>query len=267
MQATVVSATRNRFAVLDGFDELPSGDFAELARRTCATSPHALDGLILLLPPREHGDCRMVVFNADGSRPEACGNGLRCIAKLAVERGHARDDVVWIETDGGYRRVEVRREDEVVRYAWAEMGVPLVVARNELLTTTRGSIPADLIDMGNPHCVLFVDDVDTAPVEELGPELERHARFPNRTNVEFAAADGDGLAVRIWERGVGETASCGTGVSAAAAAAILRARGTSPLEVRTRGGRLQVEWDGEGTLRLGGTVQDLEGEIQLEEGG
>jgi diaminopimelate epimerase len=260
MRVSLLCATDNRFAVVDAF-RVPLPDrLDEKARKLCARDSLGVDGLLLLLPARGRGDCRMVLYNADGSRAEACGNGLRCVAKLAVEEGHAHGNIVAVETDAGVRRVEVTREDGRVRYARAEMGVPRVVSRGEELITTRGRVHADLIDMGNPHCVLFVDDARAAPVEQLGAELEKHARFPNRTNVEFCSFEERGLVVRIWERGVGETASCGSGASAAAVASIVSDRASSPVEVHTRGGPLRVEWDGQGVLKLGGAVERIDAE-------
>jgi len=263
MHAAVLSATENRFAVLDGFQELLPTDPGDVARRTAAESAGVLDGILLLLPPSHGGDCRMVLYNADGSRPEACGNGLRCIAKLAVERRHVDRDSLVVETDGGLRAVRVVRRAGVVRHAVVTMGAPRIEERDATLATTHGNVHAMLVDMGNPHCVLFVDDVATADVHTLGTELERHGRFPNRTNVEFVSVHEDLLTVRIWERGVGETASCGTGVSAAAVAAIDRGVALSPVHVRTRGGDLRVEWSRGGVVCLEGPVSDVEDEIEL----
>ncbi|MEW6074179.1 MAG: diaminopimelate epimerase [Planctomycetota bacterium] len=264
MPATILSATENRFAVLDVFRAAPPADLEEMARRTCARGDRGLDGLLLLAPPVHGGDCRMVLYNPDGSRPEACGNGLRCIAKLAVERGYTAGDSLVIETDAGLRAARVHRESGVVRRATVDMGVPRLLAQDVRLATVRGPQLVDLVDMGNPHCVLFVADATETPVEELGPEIEKHGRFPARTNVDFVAVRPDGLAVRFWERGVGETASCGSGAAAAAAAAIARRRATSPVLVRTAGGTLRVQWDGRGLLRLEGAVSEVEGEISLD---
>lgn len=271
MRVHLLSATGNRFALLDLFEgEIPA-DVEERARAWCAPEGHDVDGLLLLCGPLAGGDCRMVLYNADGSRAEACGNGLRCIAKLAVERGHVGNKSVVIETDAGDRRVEVTRDGERVRYVCAEMGTPRLEAREETLETTRGPVRVTLVDMGNPHCVLFVNDVRTAPVAALGTELEKHARFPNRTNVEFCSIVDRALEVRVWERGVGETAACGTGAAAAAVAAIVDARiedpFSTPLEVRMRGGALRVEWNGRGVLKLGGAVEEIEAGHPVPRGG
>ena len=250
--AALFSAAGNRFAVLDSFEREPVAPDA-LAIRWSAEL--GLDGLLVAAAPRAGGACRMQVFNRDGSRAEACGNGLRCIALFAVER-HGAADALVIETDAGTRRVEVLRRKGTIVGARAEMGVPIVVERDARIAVGETPVEATLVDMGNPHCVVFVADVERADVARLGPALERHERFPQRSNVSFAELAGPAeLHVRTWERGVGETAACGTGVSAAAVAAIVRGRARSPVDVKAHGGRLEVRWDGAGPLHLAGPVE------------
>jgi diaminopimelate epimerase len=214
-----------------------------------------------VLPPAGDADCRLVIHNADGSRPEACGNGLRCVARFAREHGLAASDLVRVETDAGPRRVQLLREGGEPRVARAWMGLARVVALHERLELAAGSIEATVVDVSNPHCVLFVDDEREAPVAEGGPELERHARFPARTNVEFVACREGRLAVRVWERGVGETAACGTGACASAVAAAVLGRASLPIEVDLPGGRLMVRWrDGEEVELEGPCLAHAEGE-------
>lgn len=246
------SAAGNRFAVLDAFEREPE-DPAALARETCAR--FGVDGLLLGARPRGEGHCRMLVFNRDGSRAEACGNGLRVLARWAVESAHAADELV-IETDAGPRRVSCLRHGARITGARAELGSPRVVEREVELEAAGRCVAATLVDMGNPHCVLFVPDVGRADVAVLGAALETHARFPRRINVSFVEVGGNRLLVRTWERGVGETAACGTGVGASAVAAIVHGLARSPVEVGTRGGRLQVDWDGAGPLVLTGSVEE-----------
>jgi diaminopimelate epimerase len=247
------SAAGNCFAVLDAFEGEPA-DPAELARALCART--GVDGLLLGARPLSGGTCRMLVFNRDGSRAEACGNGLRALARWAVESAYATDELV-IETDAGPRRVSCLRNGREVVGARAELGVPRVVEREARLELGERVLAATLVDMGNPHCVLFVPDIGRAEVARLGAALERHAHFPQRTNVSFVQVDGERLRVRTWERGVGETAACGTGIGASAVAALVDGRVRSPVEVGTRGGRLQVDWDGVGVLHLTGPVEAL----------
>jgi diaminopimelate epimerase len=251
------SAAGNRFAVFDAFEVEPVWP-DELAREVCARA--ALDGLLVGTRPRAGGDCRMLVYNRDGSRAEACGNGLRALARWAVESAHAYDALV-IETDSGPRRVTCLRgadaAGEIVA-ARAELGVPRLVARETALDVAGRSLRVTLVDLGNPHCVLFVPALERAEVAELGPAIERHARFPARVNVSFVEVRSPvQLCVRTYERGVGETAACGTGAGAAAVAAITRGVARSPLGVETRGGRLEVAWDGAGELALTGPVEAL----------
>lgn len=244
-----IEASGNRFTVVDGFAAGTPANPARLAVELGARGPRH-DGLLLLLPPRADGDCRMVVFNADGTRPEACGNGLLCVARLAVERGHARGPVVRVETDAGPRRVEISRTEKGV-VARAALGAPRIA---ELETRLPGAPhPVSLVDLGNPHCVLLVTDVESAPLARVGPWLERHPRFPDGTNVELVEAAASALRVRTWERGVGETAACGTGACAAAVVAVTLGRARSPVEVRMRGGTLRVHWEG-GTVEVEGRV-------------
>ena len=247
------SAAGNRFAVLDAFErslERPE----ELACELCAR--HGLDGLLVGARPRAGGDCRMLVYNRDGSRAEACGNGLRALARWAVESEHAGHELV-VETDAGPRRVTSHLRGREVVSARAELGVPKLIEREGRLELAQGTLVITRVDMGNPHCIVFVADVGRAEVAALGSEIECHELFPARTNVSFVELAGGRLLVRTWERGVGETAACGTGAGAAAVAAIVHGRVRSPVEVGTRGGRLQVDWDGQGVLALTGPVEAL----------
>jgi diaminopimelate epimerase len=252
--ASFYSAAGNRFAVLDAFEREPA-DAAGLARELCAR--HGVDGLLLGTRPQAGGDCRMLVYNRDGSRAEACGNGLRALARWAVESEHA-GDALAIETDAGTRRVVCLRRGKEIVGARAELGVPRVVERETVIEVGGRGLLATLVDLGNPHCVLFVRDVGRAEVASVGSAVERHERFPQRINVSFVEVAGGRLLVRTWERGVGETAACGTGAGASAVAALEHGLVRSPVEVGTRGGRLQVVWEGGASmLTLAGPVEAL----------
>lgn len=249
------SAAGNRFAVLDGFERLPA-EPSTLALELCRR--HGLDGLLIGARPTQGGACRMLVYNRDGSRAEACGNGLRALARWGLETGHVGPAHGFtIETDVGPRQVTCfLRAGEVLAVA-TELGVPRLVAREERLALRAGEVTATLVDMGNPHCIVFVPDVARAEVASVGSELEHHPRFPLRTNVSFVERAGARLLVRTWERGVGETAACGTGIGASVVAALAAGLVRAPVEVGTRGGRLSVDWDGQGVLRLTGPVEAL----------
>lgn len=257
LEPTYMTATGNRFALFDGIAQALPSEPARLAQELCADPDFPLDGVLLVGKPSSGGDCTMVLYNKDGSRPEMCGNGLRCVGKLVVERKYVKNLAPVVETDAGARVVRVSVENGVVFAAQAEMGAPRVARLEAKVKLPHTTIEVHLVDMGNPHCVLFVDDVDAAPVLRLGPVLEKHSLFKGGTNVEFVEVDEQGLRVRFWERGVGETASCGSGASAAAVAAMVTDRCGSPVHLRTQGGSLVVEWEGKGVLRLSGRVDDL----------
>jgi diaminopimelate epimerase len=256
-----LEATGNRFALLDALEHEPPADLPALARRVCRAETAPLDGLLVVGRSDRGADVRMIVFNADGGRPESCGNGLRCVAKLARERGHVRSDEMRIETDAGLRRVTVSREGGRVRWAEAALGVPHVMSLDERLLVDGRELSCSTVDLGNPHCVLFVEELaelEALALERLGPQVERHPRFPSGTNVELVVARERGVAMRVWERGVGETASCGTGAAAATAVALATGRGRSPLAVETRGGTLTVRQERAGTeIFVGGAVGEL----------
>jgi len=267
----LIEAAGNRFALADGFEEAPPEDPAALARALAGR----VDGLLLLDPPSPEGlgaasdlpvRAKMTLYNADGSRAEACGNGLRCIAAIAVEEGHVPAVPFAIETDAGPRSMEVEVEHGRVIRARAGMGR---VELGEPFVFEHAGVAHDVYpaDVGNPHAVVFVDDVAATRLAELGPALENHPRFPHRANVEIATPVELGedretpelpvLDVRVWERGVGETGACGTGACAAACVAAARRDLAPPIDVRMPGGLLRVSWSDLGAVRLEGPVRRL----------
>jgi diaminopimelate epimerase len=266
----VMSGAGNVFAVAVAEAGVPPDAKASLARDLCPAGAVIegvrLDGL-LVVSRAAGADCRMEVYNADGSRAEMCGNGLRCVALFARSRGLADADRVRVATDAGVREVELVREGRRIVGARAALGVPRVLAVDESIPLESGARSVvTIVDVGNPHCVLFVADVARADVARLGPALERHPRFPARTNVEFCElaqrrirlrAWKPCIRLRVWERGVGETKACGTGACAAAVAASVAGGAKLPIEVELPGGRLQVDWDGRGEARVSGDCKEL----------
>jgi diaminopimelate epimerase len=244
MQLHLMSGAGNRFAVVDAFTQALPADMPQLARDVCAAVEPKVDGLLVAARPTRGGDCAMILYNADGSRPETCGNGLRCIAKLVRDQGHVTRDEFVIETDAGPCAAMVDRDQGQVTRARVHMGTPRIIARDVAIAlapddTVRGT----LVDVGNPHCVVFVDDERTAPVTTRGPRIERHALFPRGTNVEFLAVRNARVHVRVWERGVGETQACGSGACAAAVAAVERGLARFPVRIELPGGTLEVDDD------------------------
>jgi diaminopimelate epimerase len=258
----IMAGAGNTFAVLDERVARRLGDPAELARRWCSRPPgesglRALDGVLIVAAGSSYSDCRMIVHNADGSRAQTCGNGLRCVARFARDHGLVARDSMRIATDAGVSEVELLRSRGEIVGARANMGPPRRIERDVELSGEFGAYRATLVDMGNPHCVLFVPDERRALVAEHGAALERHARFPERTNVEFAAERDGRQYLRVWERGVGETAACGTGACATAVALIAAGHAHSRVELRLVGGVLHVEWDGRGDVLLTGPCELL----------
>ena len=226
------------------------------------------DGLILILPS-EVADARMRIFNRDGGEAEMCGNGIRCVAKLLYEEGGVRKPRMTVETGRGVLEIEVRVEEGRVRSARVGMGAPRMERADIPMGGGEGkaiatrleaggsAFEATCLSMGNPHCVLFVDDVAAAPVEEVGPLLERHPIFPGRANVGFAQViSPEEIHLRVWERGSGETRACGTGACAALVASVLTERTGRAATVRLPGGELRIEWPEGGELLMEGPAEE-----------
>ncbi len=204
------------------------------------------DGLILM-ESSETADVRMVMFNADGSRAEMCGNGLRLLAKLARDEGLVPTDDMTVETGAGLLPVTLVREADAVVGARVRMGVPrFPVGSPETIRSHDRTFEFTAVDMGNPHAVIFLDeDLDAFDLERYGSVIENADRFPDRTNVEFVVVESPGrLRQRTWERGSGETLACGTGATAVAATAIRTGRAVSPMTISLRGGDLELQWSG-----------------------
>jgi len=215
------------------------------------------DGVILVLPSA-HADCRMQLFNSDGSEGEMCGNGLRCLARFVWDEGLIPKTEMTVETLAGIKCPRLHVEGGHVREIGVEMGNPLLLARD--VPTTLNAPDAEAVDVpldvegvtwrvtalntGVPHCVVFVNDVDSVDWRTLGPRIEHHPAFPAKTNVMFTQVVArDRLHIHPWERGAGATLACGTGACAAAVAAAITGRAERDVQVTLPGGTLQVKWD------------------------
>ena len=243
------------------------------------------DGLILVLDS-EIADLRMRMFNADGSEGEMCGNGIRCFAKYALERGMVAGarPAVTIDTLSGVREVTPVFQGGQVTRARVAMGLPRFEPTEipvDLGNAAGGvigpvlkypvrygqrTIPMSFVSMGNPHAVAFVDEaVENFPLHTIGPEIERHAMFPRRINFEIVNRNGDGtLQARVWERGSGETMACGTGACAIGVAARLLGYTGDKVDITLPGGTLTIQWNGIGEVYLEGPAEEVfSGEWQL----
>lgn len=206
------------------------------------------DTVVVIGPGSADADASLRFFNADGGEVESCGNATRCIARLLMdERGLAR---VKLATRGGLLacsdagRGLVEADMGPARLEWNEIPMAQAVdTRDFALLLNDQSIPASAVSMGNPHCVIFVPDAETAPVAQLGPRIETHPLFPKKVNAEFVSVSGeDRLRMRVWERGAGITLACGTGACAAVVAAVRQGKTGRKVEVVLDGGSLFIEW-------------------------
>lgn len=209
------------------------------------------DQLLLLLPAADGGDFRMGIFNADGSEVEMCGNGIRCLAQFVAHHGLSEKNELRIETPAGM--IRPRLTGGLVE---VDMGKPILEAEriptrgsgpqlvNHLLEVNGRTWSITAVSMGNPHCVVFVDDVEALDLQKIGPFFEHHEFFPNRVNTEFVQVLNPGhVKQRTYERGSGETLACGTGASAVCVAGVLTGKMTREVQIDLRGGTLHLRWD------------------------
>ncbi|CAM3618970.1 diaminopimelate epimerase [Pseudomonas sp. BIGb0427] len=229
--------------------------------------------LIVEAPSNPEVDFRYRIFNADGSEVEQCGNGARCFARFVLDKRLTAKKRIRVETKGGIIELDVRNDGQIS----VDMGPPRLVpaeipfdapaqALSYPLEVAGRTVELAAVSMGNPHAVLRVDDINAAPVHELGAQIEHHPRFPQRVNVGFIQViDRHRAQLRVWERGAGETQACGTGACAAAVAAISQGWMDSPLLIDLPGGRLSIEWAGPGkpVLMTGPAVRVFEGQVRL----
>lgn len=224
------------------------------------------DGLVLI-QPSDTADFKMSMFNADGSQGEMCGNAVRCIGKYVFERGLTDKQNITLETLAGPIHLDLHTTDGSVSGVTANMGEPKFV-NQELwgpYEIAGESFDITEISMGNPHAVFFVDEITDHHILELGPQIEVHERFPNRTNVEFVQViDRNTVKMRVWERGSGETFACGTGAAAVAVAAVLNEHTDRRVEVQLLGGHLAIEWgDDNNVYKTGPAEFVFDGQVKI----
>jgi diaminopimelate epimerase len=212
------------------------------------------DGLIMIMPSPV-ADARMRIFNADGSEAQMCGNGIRCVAKYLYEYGIKKSDRMTIETAAGLKTIELTVVNEDVTQIKVEMGTPELLRNeipmlgenkqviNEPLQVNDSVLYVTCVSMGNPHCITFVDDVDSIVLDVTGKAIENHGLFPERINAHFVQQiSADKVKMRTWERGSGETLACGTGAVATGVACVLNKLTERVINTQLPGGELTVEW-------------------------
>ena len=260
---TKMEGAGNDFVVLDFYSSSFSLNLNQIKKIADRHFGIGCDQLLVVERPSLPGvDFRYRIFNADGGEVEQCGNGARCFVKFVHARGLTAKREIRVETLGGVIVPRLEDDGEVS----VDMGAPVIENLQEKLEVAGVSVDLAVLSMGNPHAVQFVADVARAPVTTQGPLLEHHPRFPNRVNAGYLQLrERRRIALRVWERGAGETLACGTGACAAAVAGIARGLLDSPVAVEARGGTLTVTWaGGDNAVWMKGPAQSVfEGKIEL----
>jgi len=271
----------NDFVLIDCLNKSlgDSSFLSYLAKRLCNRNfGIGADGLMLILSSSK-ADLRMRIFNSDGSEAQMCGNGIRCFAKYAYENKLVSKNKFKVETLAGIIIPELTISNNNILGVKVNMGVPKLRRReipmNGEDTTTvvdetlkinpEQAFKITCVSMGNPHCIIFVNDVQSIPVDEIGPKIENHPLFPEKTNVEFIhILNRKEINFRVWERGVGETLACGTGACASLVASVLNNKSERQAIIHLTGGDLDIQWADNGHLYMTGPTELIfRGEMEI----
>lgn len=278
MKFTKMQGAGNDYVYVNCFEEQVN-DPATIAQKVSNRNfGIGSDGLILIMPSTV-ADVRMRMFNSDGSESEMCGNGIRCVAKYAYDHGIVAKKEITAETGAGILTLQLFTNGaDKVEKVRVNMGEPRLKRQeipmlgdgpervvDEPLNILHSTFKITCVSMGNPHCVIFVDDVENFPVDKYGPLIENHELFPRRTNVEFVQViSRKEVRQRTWERGAGETLACGTGASAVTVACVLNGLTERSIVNHLSGGDLEMEWPENGPVFMTGpAVEVFTGEIAL----
>lgn len=277
MKFTKMQGLGNDYVYVNCFEETienPSEVAIKVSNRNFGIGS---DGLIMINPSKV-ADCEMEMYNADGSRSEMCGNGIRCVGKYVYDYGITDKTSISVETLAGIKYLDFVIEDGKVKTVKVDMGSPELKPAN-IPVVAGGDTAIDVpiivdgkeyhmtcVSMGNPHAIVYIDDVQGLDIVAVGPKFENHERFPKRVNTEFVKVlDRNTVEMRVWERGSGETLACGTGACAVAVACILNGLTEDKVTVKLLGGDLQIEWDRQTNkvYMTGPAEVSFEGEIHL----
>ena len=257
MRFTKMQGCGNDYVYIDGgAQHILAEEKPELVRRL--SDRHfgvGGDGVIFINPSTE-ADFEMEMYNADGTRAEMCGHGIRCVGKFVYDKGLTEKTDITVISAGKVKYLTLFAKDGKVETVRVNMGAPELAAGlvpvvcdgkqavDEPIQVRGRDYRMTCVSMGNPHAVVFMDDVESLAIEEIGPFFENHERFPRRTNTEFVKViDRDNVEMRVWERGTGETLACGTGACATAVACILNGLTNEKVTVKLTGGSLDIRWD------------------------
>jgi len=265
----------NDYIIIDNRDgKLRDDDTPSFARQVCRRKfSVGADGLLLAYNS-DVADVKMRMLNPDGTEAEMCGNGIRCFVKFCYENQIVRKEKVNVETLAGIKQTQLLMRNGEVKFVKVDMGkpsfdrssIPMLgtgTCINEKLNVADETYEVTCLSVGNPHCVLLVDNVKAFPVNEIGPKIEIHKMLPKRTNVEFVQiVNQEEIEVRVWERGVGETLACGTGACASVAASYVLGKTNRKVTVHLLGGDLEILYN-DGILMTGPAIRVFEGELSL----
>lgn len=276
MKFTKMHGCGNDYVYVNGFTE----KVADKPKAVVALSDRHFgigsDGVIFINPSQQ-ADFEMEMYNADGTRAEMCGNGIRCVGKYVYDHGMTDKTSITVESFGKVKYLDLTVENGKVVRVKVNMGKPELTAKDvpvvsvheqvidEEIIVKGKSYRMTCVSMGNPHAVVFMDDVEHLAIEEIGPYFENHERFPNRTNTEFVQViDDSHVKMRVWERGTGETLACGTGCCATAVACVLNRLTGAHVTVQVLGGEIEIYWDQKENLvyMTGPAVTVFEGETE-----
>ncbi|MCM1302645.1 MAG: diaminopimelate epimerase [Lachnospiraceae bacterium] len=292
MRFTKMQGCGNDYIYINGSREkIPPEEKPELARRLSDRHFGIGGDGVIFINPAEEADFEMEMYNADGTRSEMCGNGIRCVAKFVYDKGLTDSEHITVVSAGQIRYLSMMIERQhpwdrgTVKKVRVNMGSPVLepegipvmlpkgtdisgkkdMVVNEPISINGTQYHMTCVSMGNPHAVIFMDDVRNLDLEQIGPAFENHTCFPKRVNTEFVEVlDRKHVFMRVWERGTGETLACGTGCCAAAVACVLNGLTDADITVKLPGGELQIEWDRDQNLvyMTGPAETVFEGEIQ-----
>ncbi|MBP5414469.1 MAG: diaminopimelate epimerase [Lachnospiraceae bacterium] len=280
MKFTKMHGCGNDYVYVNGFEEhIPDDKKSELAIRLSNRNfGIGSDGLIFINPGKA-AEFEMEMYNADGSRSEMCGNGIRCVGKYIYDHGLSDKTQISVESAGAIKYLTLfAGEDKKIEKVRVNMGSPIlesklvpVISDNEKVIDEEINVCGNeykmtCVSMGNPHAVVFMDDVENLDIDAIGPYFENHERFPKRTNTEFVKIiDRNHVFMRVWERGTGETLACGTGCCATAVACVLNGLTDEKVNVKVLGGNIEIEWDRAENIvyMTGPATVSFEGEIKI----
>ena len=276
MKFTKMHGCGNDYVYVNGFTEKVADKPTAVVALSDRHFGIGSDGVIFINPSQQ-ADFEMEMYNADGTRAEMCGNGIRCVGKYVYDHGMTDKTSITVESFGKVKYLDLTVENGKVVKVKVNMGKPELTAKDvpvvsvheqvidEEIIVKGKSYRMTCVSMGNPHAVVFMDDVEHLAIEEIGPYFENHERFPNRTNTEFVQViDDSHVKMRVWERGTGETLACGTGCCATAVACVLNHLTGAHVTVQVLGGEIEIYWDQKENLvyMTGPAVTVFEGETE-----